>query len=238
MAKKIVGTEIESKKQRVNSFCELADKTVEKRLKNVSMQAEEALFDNSHKTDRLEQVYDEIDADFLNERQKHTVEEYSSFYGDSNPFGKLKNNYSYKEVVSSPQDPVPTLEIKEEISERPNYQAKTKRKKLWLSTCAICIALFAGLFTYNMININSLAKKVVTKQMDISQSEEVLEQGNKDYLSRLKELDIEATAGMVEADLDSATKVDLTAKNNGIRFEPKTNLWDKVCNFFAKLFGR
>lgn len=234
MAKKL--TDIETKKQQ-KSFYDLADENVERRLKNFNQQAEEALFDNTHSTKNLNEVYDEIDAEKLKKQARsEDIDVFNPFFGETDSLEKLKKRQTYKQVVSKPETPVATIEIKEDIKPETKIQPKTKRKKLWFVTGAICIALFAGLFTYNMININSLAKKAITKQYDITQQQEILEKGEKDYQQRLSDLDVIITDGMQEA--GSATEIDLSAKNDGIKSNTHTNFWDKVCNFFANLFGR
>lgn len=239
MAKKITTETDVEKSTYSNSLFNLVDEKVEKRLHDVTKQADEAVFDNSHQTENLFKVYDEIDKNKLERSiSDEPYDDFNPFYGNKDALKTLKEKHSYKEIVSVSDDAVPTLEIKEEIVDRPKPQEQTKRKKLWFVTGGVCIALFLSLFTYNMININTLAKKVVTTQNDITQQEQVLEQGVKDYQDRLTDLDLIATEGMVENDLSTATGVDLSAKNDGVIHEQNTNFWDKVCNFFAKMFGR
>ncbi len=219
------------------SLFDMLDSEVErKRFQEVNKKAEEALFENDHKTEELQKVYDKIDTKTVNQHiHDDAYDDFNPFYGDKNALNTLRRRHSYQEVVST-QAEEPTIEIKEEIKLEP--EKKTQRKKLWFITGGVCIALLLTLFTYNMININSLARKVATTQNDISQQEQILQQGNEEYFEKLQDYDLIASEGMVEADRGNATGVDLSAKNPAVENNAPTNFWDKVCNFFAKLFGR
>jgi len=240
MAKKSIDTQTNlDKSEYSNSLFDMIDNKIEQeRLVNLNKQAQDAVFDNSHKAENLNKVYDEVDAHTL----KHSIcdgayDDFNPFYGNKDTLTTLKK-HSYADVVAEPDEPTPTLEIKEEIKVETKKEPSTQRKKLWLVTGGVCIAIFLSLFTYNMISINSLAKKVVTTQNQITQQEEVLEQGVEEYQERLTDLDLLATEGMVQADPSLATGVDLSIKNTELQYQTSTNFWDKVCNFFAKLFGR
>lgn len=238
MAKKNTDTEINTTDTSHSLFDMIDNKIEQERLSNLNRQAQDALFDNSHKAENLNKVYEEVDTKTLRSAiHDEGYDDFNPFYGSKNALNTLKK-HNYNEIVSEPSEPAPTIEIKEEIKTEPEKKPETQRKKLWLITGGVCIALFLSLFTYNMISINSLFKKIATTQNDITQQEQVLEQGQADYQERLTDLDLIATEGMVEADLSGATGVDLSAKNVETQYQPTTNFWDILCNFFAKLFGR
>ena len=239
MAKKITDTEIKVDTADSHSLFDMIDNKIEKeRLTNLNKQAQDALFDNSHKAENLNKVYEEVDSEKLKSSiHEEGYDDFNPFYGSKTALDNLKK-HSFNDIVSEPDDPTPTIEIKEEIDAEPVKKPSTQRKKLWLITGGVCIALFLSLFTYNMISINGLFRKITSTQNDITQQEQVLEQGVEDYNDRLTDLDLLATEGMVEADLTSATGVDLTAKNTETQYKTSTNFWDILCNFFAKLFGR
>ncbi len=238
MAKKISDQTVTTSVNSDSSLFDIIDNKIEsERLKNLNRQAEEVLFDNSHQTEDLRKVYDELDQQSLKASiQDDAYDSFNPFYGDKDALNSLKR-HQYTDIVSRPNESTPTLEIKEEIKTGVKKKTSVKRKKLWLVVGGVCIALFLSLFTYNMVSINSLARKNANTQNQIAQQEQVLEKGMDEYKERLEDLDLEAV-GMVEADLGAAQGVDLSVKNLQPQYTIPTNFWDKVCNFFAKLFGR
>ncbi len=176
-------TEIKTKTKTTTDFDDEASQT----FKDVNKKAYDVVFDSTHKANKYESVLDEIEtqtlhgfeeAEIQEAREEKTLDKDNPFFGDKNALQKLAK-HSYKEVVSKPATPVPTLEVKEEIkvnSSTKNFaQTKTKRKKIWQITGVILIVLFLGLFGYNMISINSLAKKIAKMEHQINEQEQIID---------------------------------------------------------------
>ncbi len=159
-----------------------------KSFAEVNKKAYDAVFDNTHKTKKYEKVVSEIETQTLPSFQEDAMEEVvqksetldrtNPFFGDKNALQKL-SKHSFKEVVDTPSQPEPKLEIKEKIvvsnAKTKQLKPESKRKKFWQITGIILIVLFLGLFGYNMISINNLAKKVAKMENRIHEQEQTLD---------------------------------------------------------------
>lgn len=232
MAESLIEEKIEkAKNKHKNSFYEVDDKDDKQRFFDVNNKAKEALFDNTHDTNKINKTINEI------EQTKKYKTETNPFFVEQKSFNALSKNY--KEVVTKPKEQ-PTLEIKEEIMPQvvAKEQTKTKshRKKLWIAVTAICVVLFFGVFGYNMISINSLAKRTITTQHQISEIEKTIESSNQNYEDLINSSTV--FQEMTEADSSVGQQIDLSPKNTQQKYETKTSLWNRLCNFIAGIFGR
>lgn len=234
MADKLIEEEI-AKKTKTPSFYE--EKENNAALYNqINSQAHNALFDNTHKTENLQKVYEEIDKQKAAKAEEIKTEGYDNFnpfYGDKNALEKM-SSHNYKEVVEVNDNPSETLEIKQKIDVKPiaRKEKKVQRKHLWITTISICLVLFGFVFGYNMFSINSLAQNTAKTQHKINEIEQTMVD-NADTYS-----DLIADSGMVQADIENASKVDLLPQNTTPRYTEKSSAWDRFCDFFARMFGK
>ena len=203
----------------------------------INKQATNALFDNSHKTDKLQKVYEEIDRNQEKvEVRKQKYDDFNPFFGDKNALEKMAS-HNYKEVVEKKDEPSEVLEIKQEIDVKPisrkQKEHKLQRKHLWITTISVCLVLFAFVFGYNMFSINSLAKNTAKTQHKISQTEQQMAQTDAQY-EEFKG----AITDMEKAQNSGASTVDLSPQNTTPRYTEKSSAWDRFCDFFAGLFGK
>lgn len=234
MAEKIIEEKIAKKK--MHSFYDVQENN-SALYDQIGKQATNALFDNTHKTEKLQKVYEEIDQKQVKTAEKRRdYDNFNPFFGDKNALEKMAS-HNYKEVVELKDEPSDVLEIKQEIDVKPisrkQSDHKIQRKHLWITTISICLVLFAFVFGYNMFSINSLAKNTIKTQHKISQTEQQLAQSEFEY-EEFKG----AVTNMEKAEQSAATKVDLSPQNTTPRYTEKSSAWDRFCDFFAGLFGK
>ncbi|MBR1926000.1 MAG: hypothetical protein IJ837_04050 [Clostridia bacterium] len=225
MAENLIVTQVPEKKSvKKNSFYVVDETADTKRIEDVNNLLNDAL-----NTEKLEKTPEKAEkkAD-----KTQNLDDGNPFFGDKDSLIKLKKYGDY-EIVEEEK----VVHKKNQISPKAitRTENKSKQKKLWQITGGIVLALFIALFGYNMFSINSIAKKVVTTQYDITQLEQTLQENNDSYEQILE--DAKITSGMSEANTGGQT-IDLSPKSTKNEYEIKTSLWDKVCNFFAKIFGR
>lgn len=247
MAKKIIPSRtIVDPAKYSGSLFDLLDDKVEKEKTAkqpdiFTRQAQDALFENNHKTDKLNKFYDTMDAKQLQKSTSISDEAYDDlnpFYGDKDALTTLKKRPRFDEIVASPDQPIPTLEIRQKPAEKAK-PASIKRKRLWWITGTCCALLLAGLFTFNMINISSLVEQSNQAQLEITQQQEALQSAQSAYEQQMSEAGITETAiteGITPGGSGSA--VDLSPGKVSPTYQAPSSFWDRLCNFFAKLFGR
>lgn len=237
MAEKRIEEKI-AKKTNAHSFYEVKENN-KPLYDQIGQQATNALFDNSHKTDNLNAVYNEIEKNKMvqeieqKEIKTRAYDDFNPFYGDKNALQKM-SSHNYKEVVEKQDEPSDVLEVKQEIDVKPinRKHHKIQRKHLWITTLSICLVLFGFVFGYNMFSINSLAKNTAKTQHKISEIETQMAQNEDNFA------DLIISSGMTPADLEAAAKTDLTPQNTTPRYTESSSAWDRFCNFFAHLFGK
>lgn len=232
MSEKLIEKKVEHKNKPV--FCEVNEADNKNLYEQIDKNATSALFDNSHNTQKFEKVCEKVE----NKKQNNqSFTNFNPFFGDKNAL-EVMSKKNYQDVVTSKDEPSPVLEIKQEISVGPikRSQKTNKRKKLWITTLSICLVLFASVFGYNMVSINSLAKNAVKTQHQITEIEKTIEINNNNYSQLLEDSNL--LEEMSEANTTGAQTVDLSAKNTEPRYEIKTSAWDRFCNFFCRLFGK
>ena len=230
MAENLIDIEIPEKKSvKKNSFYVVDESVDAKRIEDVNNLLNDAL-----KTEKkqVEQKPQKVEEKFV--KQENIID--NPFFGDKNSLSKLKKHPDYEIVEEEETFEKTIIHKKNQVSSQSITRKETsnKQRKLWMVAGGIVLALFIGLFGYNMFSINSIAKRVVTTQHDITQMEQTLEQNNSDYEQLLENAKL--TSEMHEVDIDGETTIDLSPKNTKNQYEVKTSLWDKMCNFFAKIY--
>jgi len=233
---------------------------IDKKLQNSepAVKTEMQRFDNSHRTDRLEEVYDELD-----------LQEYMSSDSDSsfdraikvskkdnpviktnhkptpiqseNPFAVEKlmptRQATYSDVVAT-STVAPTIEIKSYTPIRPAKKSLKKRIKLWLVTGICCLVLLGGVVLVSALNLGATAgsNANTSNPPDVETGQLADEQGiiNKSG----EDLTVEDMTSLDQGTLspDTATKVGGTTTSTSVT--TSSSLWDQICAFFAHLFGR
>lgn len=234
MAEKLIEEKIA--KKNAPSFYEVKENN-DALYDQIGKQASNALFDNTHKTEKLQKVYAEIEEKKVKTKEIKTdgYDTFNPFYGDKNALEKMAS-HNYKQVVESQDEKSDVLEVKQEVDVKPikRKDKKLQRKHLWITTISVCLVLFAFVFGYNMVSINSLAKNTVKTQHKISEIEQKMEQNDTalaDYQDIVKD------AGMTN-EYASAPKANLAPKNTTPRYTESSSAWDRFCEFFAHLFGK
>ncbi len=247
MAKKIIPSRtIVDPSKYSGSLFDLVDEKVEKEKAAkqpdiFTKQAQNALFENNHKTDKLNKVYETLDAKQLQKTTSISDQAYDDlnpFYGDKDALTTLQKRPHFNDIVAAPDQPTPTLEIKQAPAEKAK-PVSTRRKRLWWITGTCCAVLFAVLFTFNMVNISSLIDSSHQTQLEIAQQQEELQSALSAYEQQMSESGITETAiteGMTPG--SGGVEVDLSPGKVSPTYQAPTSFWDQLCNFFAKLFGR
>ena len=235
-----------------DSFFDVIDEKLEQQSQ-VELEAKKALFDNNHSTEELNKVYDEIDKEQVLEHDVSPIEleNPNPFYGDKDALTQLSKKQTYNNTFFEPQEKIATLEIKPKIPtkkttkisnvDRTNEQILGKRKKLW--TCVGCISLvmFFALCIYNFVVIGTTLSSNDELQNNITNAKEDLLTNQEKYeriLSELGESSITIAQGAGMTNTDSSTTVDLTPTNVVSQPTAPSGFFDRLCNFFATLFGR
>ena len=245
MAKKQTNTTLLEKEQR--SFFDIIDEKLDKQSK-VELEAKKALFNNNHKTEELEEVYDEIDKKQVEEQLEHLehkvapidFENPNPFYGDPDALNKLKK-HKYKNTVFDEQEKIATIEINPPAPAKVKEVDNSKRKILWTCVGAITIVLFLTLFIYNFVIMGSTILDNNGIQGDINNAQDDLISNQERYEQILNELgessiSIAQGEGMITG--GSSTTVNLEPTTEVYKPTAPSGFFDRLCNFFAKLFGR
>ncbi len=192
-------------------------------------------FDNSHKAENLQKVYDEVDRQAVISTQKpapqKSVESLKTpFFGDPNSLNKMRKRY--EDVVEAPTTS-PTLEIK-------SYETKsvTKQKnkmdgrmKLWLTTGICCAVLLLSLIVCNIFSIGAINRDIDTTQNGIFTQEQELQDLNGKITTETETI----PDGM--KDLSGGTAIDITPTNPS-NITTSDNIFNKISSFISYLFGR
>lgn len=232
MSEKLIDKKVEHKTKPV--FCEVNENDNKKLYEQIDKNATSALFDNSHNAQKFEKVCEKVENKKQNNQAFTT---FNPFFGDKNALEAMSKK-NYQDVVTSKDEPSPVLKIKQEISVGPikRTEKTNKRKKLWITTLSICVVLFASVFGYNMVSINSLAKNAAKTQHQITEIEKTIEMNNNNYNEFLANSNL--LEEMSQANTEGAQTVDLSPKNTEPKYATKTSAWDNFCNFFCRLFGK
>lgn len=236
---------------------------IDKKLQNSTEPAVKSAmkkFDNSHSTERLNEVYDELDMEqfmthsrdsipVINTRKPKPLNTIAtSAQGKikkiSNPFivpekKEETHQATYSDIVTVPKT-APTIEIKSYTPVRPAKQSLSKRLKLWLATGICCLVLLCGVIVVSALNLGMSAGGNVggDNAIGVETGQLADEQGIVNNTGR--DLTAEELESLNNGTLspDIAYKVPSTTNTLTQQTNPSSNLWDQICAFFARLFGR
>ena len=222
------------------SVTDLIDKRVEENTipqeKPTEIEREVSRFDNSHKAENLNKVYDEIDRQAISRTETKPAGVINPFFGDNDSLTKLReknaNRNTYQDVVEKPE--TPTIEIKayQDKGETTKKSKKlTSRMKLWISTGACCAVLLLGLIICNALAIGSIDRQTDLTESALAQQEQQLDglQGS-----------ISSESGYVPdgmLPMGDGTSIDISPTND-TTIKTSENFFDKLVKFISYLFGR
>ncbi len=241
MAKKSSTTTLLSNEKQT-TFYDLVDEKLSHQSK-VELEAKKALFENNHKADNLNKVYDEIDKELVEEQLDNEVEEENfvnnsaPFFGDNDALTKLRR-HNYVDVVDNDRSAI-TLEIKQKNQQKNVSQYKNKRKILWASVASICVAVVLGLTIYNSVLISNELNSISETEKQLQSQNQQLENNTYTYEQIVEQLGdsiSDVIQGMTK--VEGGTMVSLEPIIEVVQPSAPTSFFDKLCNFFAKLFGR
>lgn len=245
MAKKIEAiSEIETKEK--PSLFDLIDDEITEESK-VEIEAKKALFEHDHKTKDLQETYDEIDEQDLEkgvrDNEYQQIERLDTLYGSKEDFIALRNRQRRKQQkIKNDEKPSITLEItptKKEKEKTKNPKISKARRILWTSVISVCAVVLFSLCIYNTVKIVDSANKLSQTEQALQTETSQLSQNQYTYQQMVDELGqstTQITDGMVVA--GEGTKVSLEPIVEVANPVPPTSFFDKLCSFFAKLFGR
>lgn len=245
MAKKIDTIETIEKKEKPSLF-DLIDDEIEQESK-VELEAKRALFEHDHKTKDLQDTYDEIDEQDLKEgldnQEYEQIERLDSLYGSEQDFLEMRKRQQKKrQKLKNDEKPSITLEItptKKQKEKTKNPKVSKARKVLWTSVISVCAVVLFSLCIYNTVKIVDSANKLSQTEQALQTETSQLSQNQYTYQQMVDELGqstTQITDGMVVA--GEGTKVSLEPIVQVATPSAPTSFFDKLCSFFAKLFGR
>ena len=129
--------------------------------------------------------------------------------------------------------------VVERKAEKPKFQLKRKAK-VWLVSIAIIFAMLGGLSIYNAVHISNLNRQIEQTTTSINNINNDIKQvvKNIDVLTDEDNvLDKADEIGLKEVPEEDRVTIQLNPKNEVKQYESQTNFFDKICNFFRRLFG-
>ncbi len=188
-------------------------------------------FDNSHKAQNLNQVYEAIDRqNYTNASSKPTSVE-NPFFGDNDALEKLHTKKTYNDVVVKPESP--TIEIKayEQKEHKKPKKSLSNRLKLWIGTSACCAVLLVGLIICNACAIGAIDRQAGYTENLLTQQEKELDGLNGSISSATGTV----PSGMTSAGAGQSVNI---APTTNPEIVTSDNVFNKIAEFIAYLFGR
>ena len=154
---------------------------------------------------------------------------------------KQKKGSDFESYVIKQSGYVPEKEtfVVERKAEKPKFQLKRKAK-VWLVSIAIIFAMLGGLSIYNAVHISNLNRQIEQTTTSINNINNDIKQvvKNIDVLTDEDNvLDKADEIGLKEVPEEDKVTIQLNPKNEVKQYESQTNFFDKICNFFRRLFG-
>ena len=152
-----------------------------------------------------------------------------------------RQNKEFETYVKQHDEYVPEQEtfVVERKTEKPKYQLKPKAKA-WLVSIIIIFAMLGGLSIYNAVHISNLSKQAQQTSISISTVSKKIDQAIDEIADLTDEqnvLDKADEMGLEEVPEGNKVTIELNQKNEIKEYKSQTNFFDKICNFFRRLFG-
>ncbi|MCL2540492.1 MAG: hypothetical protein FWE53_03655 [Firmicutes bacterium] len=201
-------------------------------------------FKNNYSSHKLNKVYNQIDLDnfaeehsFKQKQQEKQVE----IKKEVVPLQKPKS-YTFDMVLDAQDSEVPELEVN--TYSAPRLKAKRSLlfgSKIFIASAAVVATLFCGLLVYNFVEIGQNLGRIDATQTALDAQTASLEGTIAEYLvatgsGALTEEALEL--GLVPNQNGNPIKVNIKPKREEVNYNVVTNLFDRICNFIAGIFGR
>ena len=153
-----------------------------------------------------------------------------------------KTEKKFETFVKQQDSYVPEREtvVVEKVKAKPTYKLNQKAKA-WLFGIVSIFVMLGGLAVYNAVHISNLNRQIAQTQYDITEVNKSIEKATK-TLEKLSDKDEVLQSahddyGMHQASETEQITIELNQKNEVIDYQGESNFFDKICQFFAHLFG-
>ena len=154
---------------------------------------------------------------------------------------KPKQNKQFEKFVNEQHDYEPEREtvVVEKVEQKPLASPKPKARA-WFVSIIIIFAMLGGLSIYNAVHIHNLNTQIEQTTTSINNINNDIKQVVKNIDELTNEDSVLRKAeelGLQEVSDENKVEIELIEKNNVSDYESQTNFFDKICNFFRRLFG-
>lgn len=180
----------------------------------------------SYSNNNLSKVYKKYDVvqTYVPKKQskQKSEKEFETFVGEQNSYEPQRETVAIERVEQKPQS-----------------QSKAS-PKIWMFSVIAIFIMLGGLAIYNAFNISSLSNQIEQTQTSITDINKEIKQVVKDIDQITDTTQVNQKAeelGFKEVTSDNSITIETNPKNELETYEPKTNFFDEICNFFRRLFG-
>lgn len=176
--------------------------------------------------------------DYSNEKKQKTYEEYEVVQTYM-PKRKNKPVREFDSFISEQNSYIPATEtfIYEKTKQKPDRRLKNTNKIFIIVGCAIAL-LLGSITVVNAVEISKLnlgnshtTEQIANVAAEIKQIDTIIEE----IIDESNVTEAAEEAGYTT--VISRTPVDLNEKNIVEEYRSQTSLFDRICNFFSRLFG-
>ncbi len=174
--------------------------------------------------------------DYSHSRQEKDYEEFEVVHTYA-PKKKKRKDTFFGDYVTEQSSYVPSKETF--LYEKVKPQKKAKRtSKIFVSICCVVAVMMGTLGIINTVKINNLSYRNISNSEKIANIGKEIQKIDSAIEGMVNETQVRENAesgGMEE--ITTETQIPLNKKNTVEKHQGKTNLFDKICNFFRGLFG-
>ena len=154
---------------------------------------------------------------------------------------KQKQTTEFEKYVTEQSDYIPEKEtfVIERKKEKQKFEFKPKAKA-WLVSIIIIFAMLGGLAIYNAVNISNLNSQINQTTTSINNVNNDIKQVVKNIDELTDEDNVLQKAeelGLQEVAEENKVTIELIEKNEIEEYQSQTNFFDRICDFFRRLFG-
>ncbi|MBO7508590.1 MAG: hypothetical protein J6T39_02995, partial [Clostridia bacterium] len=147
----------------------------------------------------------------------------------------------FEKYVTEQSDYIPEKEtfVIERKKEKQKFEFKPKAKA-WLVSIIIIFAMLGGLAIYNAVNISNLNSQINQTTTSINNVNNDIKQVVKNIDELTDEDNVLQKAeelGLQEVAEENKVTIELIEKNEIEEYQSQTNFFDRICDFFRRLFG-
>ena len=163
------------------------------------------------------------------------------------PQNSIKTNQSQKQskdfekFVTEQNNYQPEKEtvLVEKVKEKPTFKLRGKAK-VWLVSIITIFVMLGGLAIYNGVTIHNMNKQITETTTSINNYNSEIKKVVKSIDNLTDEdnvMDAANELGLSEVTEENKVTIELEQKNQVKDYQRKTNFFDRICNFFRRLFG-